>query len=989
MKKLLLLTLLCSFKLLIQAQTTWPINDVASPKNKCFALTNATIVKDSKITLAKATLVIKAGRILDVGVGVAIPADATVINCEGKYIYPSFIDLYSTYGMAAPAAAQGRNRGNGPQFTSSKPGAYAWNEALKPEANASASFSINAEVAKKMRDAGFGMVLTHVADGIMRGTGALVNLQTENNLQALVKDKASTHFSFNKGSSKQDYPESLMGSIALLRQTFYDANWYATKPYGEGTNLSLQAINDAKNLPAFFDANDKWQALRANKIAAEFGFKFLIKAGGNEYQRIADLKATNANFIVPVNFTLAPDVEDATEVRYMAVGDLKHWEMAPQNPAYFYKNNIPFALTSSGLPDVGSFLSAVRKAITYGLSEQKALDALTINPASFINMQQDAGSLEKGKLANLIICTENIFNAKNTILQNVVEGEFYEVQKETLFKEGLYKITINNMPYNWNYAKGNNQIYIGKDTLKATVNTTGNNIKISFPVVKGKDDLISLQGTFVNNIFTGVGTDAQNNNITWQATFVKAGVVKADTIAKKPPINFGEVMYPFNGYGNIKMPAAEHIIFKNATVYTSEAEAVLYNTDVELKGGKITAIGKNLPATTAKIIDATGKFLSAGIIDEHSHIATAAVNEGTQSVTSEVRIADVVYPDDVNIYRQLSGGVTTSHILHGSANTIGGQTQLLKLRWGANAEAMKFENWTGFIKFALGENVKQSNWGETQTTRFPQTRMGVEQILNDAFNRAKIYAALPATKRKDLELDALVEIVNKQRFITCHSYVQSEITSLMQIADKYNFKVNTFTHILEGYKVADKMKAHGANASTFSDWWAYKMEVQDAIPQNAGIMQKVGLNVAINSDDAEMARRLNQEAAKSIKYEGTSEAEAIKMVTINPATMLHVDSRVGSIKVGKDADVVLWSASPLSIYAKALYTVIDGAIYFDRATDLLKREAIKKEKTRLVNLLLKEKKSGGATTPAKPTIDEVWECEDVHAHNHSIIDKEN
>jgi imidazolonepropionase-like amidohydrolase len=312
----------------------------------------------------------------------------------------------------------------------------------------------------------------------------------------------------------------------------------------------------------------------------------------------------------------------------------------------------------------------------------------------------------------------------------------------------------------------------------------------------------------------------------------------------------------------------------------------LQNADVLIRAGKIAAVGKNLSATGSRTIDATGKHLTAGIIDEHSHIATSSINEGGQSVTSEVRIADNLNPDDINIYRQLSGGVTTSHILHGSANTIGGQTQLIKLRWGANDDELKFKGADGFIKFALGENVKRSVsavGNSSNNIRFPDTRMGVEQVLVDAFTRAHDYEnswktwnknKKGAAPRRDLELDALVEILNNKRFITCHAYVQSEINSAMKVAEKMGYKYNTFTHILEGYKVADKMKAHGANASTFSDWWNYKMEVVDAIAYNASIMSRMGVNVAINSDDAEMARRLNQEAGKSVKYGGMSEEDA-------------------------------------------------------------------------------------------------------------------
>jgi imidazolonepropionase-like amidohydrolase len=420
-------------------------------------------------------------------------------------------------------------------------------------------------------------------------------------------------------------------------------------------------------------------------------------------------------------------------------------------------------------------------------------------------------------------------------------------------------------------------------------------------------------------------------------------------------------------------------------VWTSEKEGVLKNTDVLVKKGKIAAIGKNLTAAGAVVIDGTDKHVTPGLIDEHSHIASVSINEGGQSVTSEVRIGDNLNPDDINIYRQLSGGVTTSHILHGSANTIGGQTQLIKLRWGVNDTALKFAGADPFIKFALGENVKRSRM--SVNNRFPDTRMGVEEVLNDAFTRARDYekaiklfetkpknsSLLPV--RRDLELDALVEIMNKKRFITCHSYVQSEITSAMRIGEKFGFTFNTFTHILEGYKVADKMKQHGANASTFSDWWNYKMEVIDAIPQNASIMQKVGLNVAINSDDPEMARRLNQEAAKSIRY-GISEEDALKMVTINPATMLHVQNQTGSIKTGKDADLVIWNTNPLSIYAVAEKTIVDGIVYFDRDRDALLRKNIAAERNRLIQKLSAQKKSGVVMAAPVASDQEVLHCEE-------------
>jgi imidazolonepropionase-like amidohydrolase len=294
-------------------------------------------------------------------------------------------------------------------------------------------------------------------------------------------------------------------------------------------------------------------------------------------------------------------------------------------------------------------------------------------------------------------------------------------------------------------------------------------------------------------------------------------------------------------------------------------------------------------------------------------------------------------------------------------------------------EEMKIEGADGFIKFALGENVKQSNWGSNITSRFPQTRMGVEQVYFDAFTRAREYDKQKISNkfyRKDLDLEALSEIINKKRFITCHSYQQSEINMLMHVADSFHFKVNTFTHILEGYKVADKMKLHGVGASTFADWWAYKFEVMEAVPHNAALMTKMGITVAINSDDAEMGRRLNQESAKAMKYGGLTEEEAMKLCTLNPAKLLHLDSKMGSIKVGKDADVVLWSDHPLSIYAKAEKTLVDGKIMYDINEDETLRMQLRAERNRLFSKMMDAKKSGAATEKPKAKMNKIMHCDD-------------
>ncbi|WP_336514945.1 amidohydrolase family protein [Pollutibacter soli] len=1007
MRKLLLVALVLCISLTPFAQPTFPVNGVADPRDPVYAFTHATIQGAAQTQLKDATLLIRNGKIIAVGNNVAIPKEALIIDCSGKYIYPSFIDLYSDYGIPVPQRTGGGVGFFGrAQLTSDRKGAYGWNQAIRSDVQGSSIFSIDNNKAKQLRDQGFGTVLTHQKDGIARGTGVLVTLNETNEHEAILKEKASSHYSFSKGTSTQSYPSSMMGSIALLRQSFIDAAWYKDNVAKEGINLTLDGWNNNLAYPKIFEANDKWNALRADRVGDEFGVQFIIKGGGNEYQRITEMAGTKASFIVPLNFPQAMDVEDPNDARFVSITDLKHWELAPGNPAAFEKAGINFTLTTADLSDVKTFWTNLRKALEYGLSEEAALAALTKNPATILGINTLVGTIEQGKLANFLITSGPIFNEKTVILQNWVQGKKYAVKEDGWNNfRGRYNLTLKKAGAATNYVldvkSAQSASVIAKDTVNTKFSFDGKIIKLSFGPDKKAKSSFFLSGVNNGDAWNGTGTDTSGSSFTWTATLDKLTRDSADSIKKKPLPKTGKLMFPFQAYGWDTAPVQETILIKNATVWTNESAGKLENTDVLVKAGKIVQIGKNLSESGARVIDGTGKHLTAGVIDEHSHIAAASINEGGQSVTSEVRIADNLDPDDIDIYRQLSGGVTSSHILHGSANTIGGQTQLIKLRWGANDDQLKFQGAPGFIKFALGENVKRSS--ATQgNPRFPDTRMGVEEVLTDAFTRAKDYqaalqresSALKAKKgatddayktvRRDLELEALVEILNKKRFITCHSYVQSEITAALRVADKLGFTFNTFTHILEGYKVADKMKAQGSNASTFSDWWAYKMEVQDAIPYNATIMQRVGLNVAINSDDAEMARRLNQEAAKSVKYGGMSEDEALKMVTLNPAKMLHVDDKVGSIKVGKDADLVLWTAHPLSIYAMSDKTIVDGIVYFDRTKDLELRKQVSEERNRLIQKMIGEKKGGGATVPARPSFVIKNACSE-HDHNHGLL----
>ena len=487
------------------------------------------------------------------------------------------------------------------------------------------------------------------------------------------------------------------------------------------------------------------------------------------------------------------------------------------------------------------------------------------------------------------------------------------------------------------------------------------------------DGYVQLSGVVTGDSITGNGImpDGDRFQFTFKPNDVAADddtdsddteVAKDDDTSDEvtgglPP---EELVMPLGAYGVEAAPAQRKVFIRGATIWTEGPEGIIEDGCLIVAGGKIAYVG---PAAEDKltpdmlVIEAEGKHITPGLLDCHSHTGiSGGVNEGSQAVTAEVRIADVINPDDINFYRQLAGGLTTINQLHGSANPIGGQNSVIKLKWGAATDQLRIPDAIEGIKFALGENPKRSSG------RYPDTRMGVATVIRDAFTAASDYKktwdrylSLPTEQRenvmpprRDLELDALVEILDGERLVHSHSYRQDEILMLIRIADDFGFTIGTFQHVLEGYKIAEAIAEHGAGASTFSDWWAYKVEVQDAIPFNGALMTNVGVVVSFNSDSSELARRMNTEASKAVRYGGLDPHEALKLVTINPARQLRIDHRVGSLEVGKDADFVVWSASPLSTYARCEQTWIEGARYFDLRTDEALRTKINSERQRII-----------------------------------------
>ena len=1009
------------FTLHSSAQEIEPENGVHDPHNTIYVLQNAKLVISPDLTIPRGTIVVQNGIILSAGIDFIVPSTAVKIDMEGFTIYPSFIDIYSSAGVPNPTYS-----GNswGPQIGTLKEGPFYWNQSMHPETNAYEIYrDADFKDKRDFIEQGFGAIATHQGDGILRGTSVLIALSDNPTVDNVVKAEAANHYSFSKGSSGQTYPSSQMGIIALMRQFFYDAKWYESLSDPTKDNVSLREGLANLKLPQIFGVSDKLEILRAVKLAAEFNIRLIVKGGGDEYEMIREVKASGADLIIPVNYPEAYDMTDPYLSRFVSLADLKAWEMRPYNAYTLYKNKIQFAFTTDGLKKKNQFLTNVRKAVKHGLPKEEALRALTVNPSKFLALDSKIGTLEKGKLANFLVVKGDLFE-DGEIYENWTKGDRKRIKNVDLPDyRGEYSLALGGTVYDFSIT-GSHEKPSAKITsyefvkdpktgstkidtarIKPEMIISDLQISLMFELHNDQyDGILQLNGSFYPKlgIMEGTGTLPDGTLIKWAANRGEKfkekdnkDKFKVDTSAVK------NVRYPNMAYGFDTLPKQKSYYIKNATLWTNEAEGVVRNGNLIIQDGKIKSVNGTASVPSGAItIDATGKHITCGIIDEHSHIAISkGVNEGGQSISAEVSIEDVVRNDDINIYRQLSGGVTCSQLLHGSANAIGGQSAIIKLKWGYSPEEMIVDSTDGFIKFALGENVKQSNWGDGNTVRYPQTRMGVEQVFYDAFIRAKEYKKEWETyynssqrqqgkmeaPRKDIELDILCEILDKKRFITCHSYVQSEINMLMNVGDSMGFTVNTFTHILEGYKVADKMKSHGAGASTFADWWAYKFEVNEAIPYNAAILNQMGIVTAINSDDAEMGRRLNQEAAKVVKYGGVSEQDAWKMVTLNPAKLLHLDDRMGSLKAGKDADIVIWSDNPLSVNARVEQTFVDGILFYDLNQSYRMHLRDQQDRKRITGLM-NEAKNGGAETQ-KPAMKKhiLYHCdtigeEDSHDH---------
>ncbi len=1040
---------------------TSPTVGLRDGRPSSFALSDAKVVIGPGSVIDRATVLVENGLIVAVGHDLEVPKGFDVIPCQGKWIYAGFIDAWSEQAVKYPQ----------------KSGAY-WNQNIVPHRSV-AELVPGADQANALRKQGFVARLVAPQGAIVKGRSSVFLLKDSGDQGALIRKNVWQHAQLTvpRNGPGERYPNSPMGATALLRQALYDAKWYdeALEVYRANPktekpehNLALESL--AKEIHEgwfLFDAPNERMALRAEQIAREFSIKIAIRGSGREYRDLDSIAALKRPLLIPVNFPEKPRVKSVQSLENLSLRELMHWDLAPTNPAKLAAAGVRFCLTTDGLDDVSKFLSQLRVAVKAGLDAEIALAAVTTVPAELLGLGDALGTIEEGKLANLVVLDGNLFSDETKVLECWVAGTRHHFESVGSPKKqdqwlgewlvdlptmtGARKTRIELRSENQDLVAEFSSVVEPGDLKKLPaddekkrkrkpkkVSTGLNHLTFERDRIAGQIELTKLYPDAAPGItlLSIIGVDTPSNSQSNQATLFlqlpdgssrslsmklitrdevttnqdnanskpkeaqpepkESKLTENDSLPEKKREQANKLvdtplLKPFGAYG-LDQPLNRHslVMFRHATIWTCGEEGVLENADLLIGDGEIIAVGVGLEVPEdALVINLEGKHLTPGLIDCHSHMGTdGGVNESGQAVTSEVRIGDFLDNSDINIYRQLAGGLTVSNILHGSANPIGGQNQVIKLRWGGSMESLRMKEAPAGIKFALGENVKRS------PTRYPNTRMGVEQIIGDQLLAAREYEAkwrrwrsgvregLPP--RRDLQLEALVEVQRGKRWVHCHSYRQDEIVAVLNVLEEFGVQIGTLQHILEGYKVADRLKKHGAMASAFSDWWAYKFEVFDAIPYNGAMMHDQGIVVSFNSDDRELGRHLNTEAAKATKYGGVPEEEALKFVTLNPAKQLRIDHVVGSLVPGKHADLTVWSGRPLSTLTRCEQTWIDGVKYFDIQVDQTLRLRDQKLKSQLVQKALQNSSPGSIAGGEASDVNEEdrWVRKDVYCAVH-------
>ncbi|OWK40463.1 hypothetical protein FRUB_05382 [Fimbriiglobus ruber] len=875
--------------------------------------------------------------IVAVGPEVAVPPDAAVTEGKGLTVYAGFLDAGSPRGFD-PALRRSQTGAPAVEDMAADPLAATKpdnRKGLTPEFAVQTALKLDEDAISPWRRVGFTAHLVVPEGGYLSGTSALLSLNGAVPRDAVLRGPVALHARFGRVIGAE-YPVSLMGVVAHNRQTMLDAGWLkrrwtafethgriGKRPPSDPCLEALWPALDGK-LPVAFEADTADQIHRALDFAAEFKLTPVIVGGRHAFKVVQRLKAEKVPVVLRLDFPTAGDREAGLPVRAREDQErLRQEEIGCA--AALHKAGVKFAFMTQNLGGAratDTFRENVRKAIAAGLPADAALAALTSDAADILGVAPQVGQVTVGRAAHLVVCDGNFHAGSTKYKFAFSDGVRFDLEAKTAPSPGDATAAAGSETVGGPGRRGGRPRGPAADLNSTPApSTPAGPMGIAGGPGAARRAPDRASPPFNGNAFRALipMLDAAETSVT---------EIEADRVPK--------------------LKTRGNVLIRGATVLTL-AGKTLPRADVLVAGGKIKAIGPDLqaePGTTT--IDATGLFVMPGIIDTHSHIAiSGGVNESSLSVVPEVRVRDVIDSEDVQVYRALGGGVTTIRLLHGSADVIGGQDAVVKTKYGRPAREMLVDSPRG-VKFALGENVKRSDG------RFPNSRLGVEAVLVRAFTEARTYrktwddyeqskgSAEPLPEpRRDLRLEALNDVLAGELRVHSHCYRSDEILMLLRVADRFGIKVKSLQHVLEGYKVAPEIAAHGASVSLFSDWWAYKIEAFDAIPYGARLLRDAGASVCLKSDDSELMRHLNAEAAKLVKYCEFGPDEALQTITLNPARQLGIDSRVGTIEVGKDADLALFSGHPLNTYSRCEMTLIEGEVFFQRSDRITANPAAK------------------------------------------------
>ena len=967
-----------------QATRTQPVQGMRDNGTGYHALVGARVVTGPGQVLDDATIVIRDGLVQAVGRGMDAPAGARVWDLDGLTVYPGFIDAHADLDM--DAVPEGGDIG--PTH---------WNPQVRAWFSTTRNLADDEDRRSALRSQGFGTALVVPKEGIFRGTASVVNLGDEGVRERVLRPDVAQAIgfqrSFDLGGS---YPNSAMGTIALMKQTLMDAEWYtrawdAYESSGRAflppeTSEALAALEDAVqgSQPVIFETGGEEEYLRAHSLSSEFGLTPWFRGSGLEYRLIDVLSGRTDPLVVPLDFPDAPDVGHPGAALDASVADLRHWYLAPTNPAQLAEAGVRFAITTDGLSSLNEFLPNLRIAVARGLATDDALAALTTTPASWLGIDRTHGTIAEGKVANLIVSEGDLFTEEATVRDVWVQGRVYGVTRPAqIDPRGTWQIASDDQ---WGFDADlvlegplnrlRGYLDVGStgpelpggariDLASASAVAETGRIEARFNgEALGYQGMALLSGSVRGDEFYGWTSLPNGADPSFRGTrtgefegpsrgTVAMDVPEIDLPFIRPMMDYGRTSIP-------EQPAA--VVVRNATVWTQGPQGVLEGADLLVRAGRVEAVGMDLDAPGGAVeIDATGKHVTPGMIDPHIHSGVSAVNESGFAIVPEVRMGDVVTHNNIWMYRQVAGGLTTAHIKHGSANPIGGENVFVKMRWGSLPDDLKLENAPRTVKFALGENPKR------RQGRYPDTRMGTQEIIRDHFMAARDYErewqrweetgeGLPP--RRDLRMEAILDILDQELLISSHGYRADEFLALVRLAEEFGFRVQTLQHGVEAYKIAPELAESGVAAVVWSDWGAFKMEAYDATVYNARILIEAGVVTSLHSDNSEIASRMNWEAGKLLRT-GLTPEQALSTVTNQAAEAIAIHDRVGSLEAGKDGDFVIWSGDPLSQFTRAEQTWIDGRRYFSLEEDAAMREQIAQERTQLIQAILSVEGGGG------------------------------